>query len=606
MKKKNYTNYELLKRFAPYYGNYKFLFITDLFAACLTIVAEIALPIIIRNITNITVSQTSQLTISYLFRLIFIYFILKAIEVGATFYMQRYGHFMGANIERDMRKTVFSHIQYLSDEFYSQTKIGQLLARATTDLFDVTEFAHHCPEEFLVAGVKAITIFIILININVALTLVMFAMLPLMVILTNSTRKRIRKTQNAQRHQIGEINADIEDSLLGIRVIRSFSNEDVEIENFEKSNLAFLGMKKMFYKAMSQFTATTKILDAIMYLTVVTLGGVFLIQGKINSGDFIVYTMYTSTLLASVTRLINFIETFEKGLSGIERYAEIMDVQPSIVDKENPIVVDELQGDIKFNNVSFAYNNHRRDDKKTVLQNINIDIKKGSKVALVGPSGGGKTTLTNLIPRFYDIDSGSITIDGYDIRDLELKTLRDNIGIVQQDVYMFSGTVFDNIIYGDMKANKDQVIEAAKLAGAYEFIEKLPYGFDTYVGERGVMLSGGQKQRISIARVFLKNPPILILDEATSALDNKSEQIVQESLQKLAEGRTTITIAHRLSTIISSDEIIVLTEDGIQEKGNHRQLLEKKGVYYSLYNRLDNQIMGWNEQNFRKINFILG
>lgn len=590
--KKEYSNKELFKRFIPYYKNYKFLFFTDLLAAAFTIVAEISLPLIIRGITNKSIDNTTSLTMSYLFRMIFIYFILKSIEVASTFYMQRYGHFMGARIEKDMRKDVFSHIQYLSDEFYANNKIGQLIARVTTDLFDVTEFAHHCPEEFFVAFMKVLVTFIILLNINVTLTLVMFLMLPLMLIFTNNTRKRIRKTQMDQRHQIGEINSDIEDSLLGIKVIRSFANEELEIENFDKNNKEFLGIKEVFYKAMSEFTAITKILDAIMYLTVVTLGGIFIIKGKINSGDFIVYTMYTSILLATVARLINFIEVFEKGITGISRYCEIMDIQPSIKDKENAIDIENIKGNIVFNDVNFSYDNDDEDNKKTVLENINLDIKSGSKVALVGPSGGGKTTLTNLIPRFYDIDSGEITLDGIDIRDIKLKSLRDNIGIVHQDVYLFSGTIYENIIYGKMDSSMEDVINAAKLAGAMEFIEKLPNGIHTYVGERGVMLSGGQKQRISIARVFLKNPPILILDEATSALDNKSEKIVQNSLKKLSEGRTTITIAHRLTTIINSDEIIVLTEDGIMEKGTHEELLKNEKEYYNLYNRIDNHIVG--------------
>lgn len=590
--KKDYSNKYLIKRFSPYYKNYKFLFITDMIAAMLTIVAEVTLPLIIREITNIATTDIQVLTLTYLLKLAFLYLILKSIEVVATFYMQKYGHIMGAKIEKDMRKDVYSHIQYLSDEFYAKTKIGQLLARVTTDLFDVTEFSHHCPEEFLVAGVKALVTFIILLNINIPLTIIMFIMIPLMLILTNTTRRRIRKTQMQQRNHIGEINAEIEDSLLGIKVIRSFANEEVEIENFEKSNNKFLDIKKVFYSAMSEFTAITKILDASMYLVVVTIGGIFLIKKLISPGDFIVYTMYTTTLLSTVSRLINFLETFEKGMSGIQRYVEIMDVKPSIVDKENPIILNDVKGNIKFENVTFSYDDQDDEKKEYVLENVNIEIASGSKIALVGPSGGGKTTLTNLIPRFYDIDSGKITIDGYDIRDIQLKSLRDNIGIVQQDIYLFSGTVYENILYGNMSANKKDVIEAARLAGALGFIEKLPNGFDTYVGERGIMLSGGQKQRISIARVFLKNPPILILDEATSALDNKSEQIVQESLKKLSKGRTTITIAHRLTTIINSDEIIVLTEDGIQEAGKHKELLEKKGVYYNLYNRVDNHIMG--------------
>lgn len=594
MNNEKYATKQLISRFLPYYGNYKFLFITDMIAATLTVVAEISLPLIIRSITNKATYDFSSLTLSFILYMGIFYLMVKLVEILATFYMQKYGHMMGASIERDMRKKSFSHIQYLSDEFYAKTKIGQLLSRVTNDLFDVTEFAHHCPEEFLLAAIKVLITFIILININILLTLVIFIMLPLMVLLTNVTRKKIRNTQKAQRNQIGEINSDIEDSLLGIKVIRSFANEELEIEQFDKGNRKFLGIKKEFYQAMAEFTATTKILDALMYLAVVILGGYLMLHNKITPGDFILYTMFTTTLLASVSRLINFIEVFEKGISGIERYFQIMDIEPSIADKENPIVLDDLKGNIKFNNISFSYDNDidNPDSNKRVLENINLDIKAGTKVALVGPSGGGKTTLTNLIPRFYDVDFGNITIDGVDVKDLELKFLRNNIGMVQQDIYLFSGSVYENILYGNMNASREEVIEAARLAGALEFIEKLPNGFETYVGERGVMLSGGQKQRISIARVFLKNPPILILDEATSALDNKSEKIVQESLKLLAEGRTTITIAHRLTTIINSDEIIVLTEDGIQEQGTHRELINKKGEYYNLYNKVDNHIMG--------------
>lgn len=589
--KSNYTSKELIKRFVPYYGNYKALLFKDLFAACLTIVAEVALPLIIRNITNMAIKPELALTMSYLLKMIAIYFLLKAVEVASTYYMQKQGHIMGAMIEKDMRRDVFTHIQYLSDEFYSHTKIGQLLARITTDLFDVTEFAHHVPEEFLKAIVKIIVTFIILVNINLTLTIVMFAMIPLMVILTNSVRKNIRRTQKQQRHQIGEINSDIEDSLLGINVIRSFANEDLEIENFDKANYRFLGLKKVYYKAMADFTAITKILDALMYLVIVLLGGIFLIKGTIDPTDFTLYIMYATTLLTTITRLITFLETYEKGMTGIERFAEIMDVKPSILDRPNPHILYDVKGHIQFEDVSFAYSSNGGEEKESVLEDVTLDIKPGSKLALVGPSGGGKTTLIKMIPRFYDVDKGAIKIDGHDVRDLQLKSLRDNIGIVQQDVYLFSGTIYENILYGRLDASKEEVIEAAKKAGALEFIEKLPDGFNTYVGERGVMLSGGQKQRISIARVFLKNPPILILDEATSALDNKSEQIIQESLEELSKDRTTITIAHRLTTIINSDEIVVLTKDGIQEKGNHKELLNNKGVYYSLYNRIDNHII---------------
>ena len=594
MKENQYSSRELLKRFIPYYGNYKKLFYSDMFAALLTIVAEVSLPLIVRSITNIASNNIEELSVNFLIKVTVLYMFLKIIEIVSNFYMQKYGHIMGAKIERDMRKDIFTHIQHLSDEFYSTTKIGQLLSRVTTDLFQVTEFAHHCPEEFLVAFVKTLVIFIILININLTMTLVMFILLPLMFILTHKSRREFRAKQLEQRQQIGEINSNVQDSLLGIRVVKSFANEDLEIENFDKSNYTFLVIKSEFYNAMAKFFAITKSLDALMYLSVIFIGGILLINQKIQVGDFIIYTMYTSALLATITRLINFMEVYENGLTGIARFFELMDVEPDIVDKKDAIELKNVKGHIVFNNVTFAYNNNsdNPDLAKTVLKDIDLDIKPGTKIAIVGPSGGGKTTLTNLIPRFYDIDEGEILIDGHDVRNLQLKSLRENIGMVHQDVYLFSGTLAENISYGKLDASKEEILEACRLAGAMEFIEKLPHGIDTYVGERGVMLSGGQKQRISIARVFLKNPPILILDEATSALDNKSEQIVQESLELLSEGRTTITIAHRLSTIINADKIIVLTEDGIQETGTHRELLERKGEYYKLYNRVDNHIMG--------------
>ena len=594
MKENQYSSRELLKRFIPYYGNYKKLFYSDMFAALLTMVAEVSLPLIVRSITNIASNNIEELSVNFLIKVTVLYMFLKIIEIVSNFYMQKYGHIMGAKIERDMRKDIFTHIQHLSDEFYSTTKIGQLLSRVTTDLFQVTEFAHHCPEEFLVAFVKTLVIFIILININLNMTLVMFVLLPLMFILTHKSRSEFRAKQLEQRQQIGEINSNVQDSLLGIRVVKSFANEDLEIENFDKSNYTFLVIKSEFYNAMAKFFAITKSLDALMYLSVIFIGGILLINQKIQVGDFIIYTMYTSALLATITRLINFMEVYENGLTGIARFFELMDVEPDIVDKEDAIELKNVKGHIVFNNVTFAYNNNsdNPDLAKTVLKDIDLDIKPGTKIAIVGPSGGGKTTLTNLIPRFYDIDEGEILIDGHDVRNLQLKSLRENIGMVHQDVYLFSGTLAENISYGKLDASKEEILEACRLAGAMEFIEKLPHGIDTYVGERGVMLSGGQKQRISIARVFLKNPPILILDEATSALDNKSEQIVQESLELLSEGRTTITIAHRLSTIINADKIIVLTEDGIQETGTHRELLERKGEYYKLYNRVDNHIMG--------------
>lgn len=585
-----YTNKQLVRRFIPYYKPYKKLFFLDMLAAIFTVVSELTLPLIIGAITNRASQDISMLSIEFIIRLAIIYLALKSIEIFAAYFMQKWGHIMGAMIEKDMRKEVFSHIQTLEDGFFSSTKIGQLLARVTTDLFDVTEFSHHFPEECLVAIIKITVSFIILIRINIFLTLLMFLMLPLMFFTTKRVRKRMRRTQKDQRHHIGEINAGIEDSLLGMRVIRSFANEDIELSKFDDNNHRFLDIKKNFYQVLAKFHMITRFLDACMYMIVLIIGGNLLLKGTIAPGDFVMYIMYTSSLLATVIRIVDFSEIFERGMTGIERFSEIMDIKPSITDKEDAVDLENVKGEIIFDKVSFSYPD-QVDDKlipDKVLDNINLKIEAGKKLAIVGPSGGGKTTLTNLIPRFYEVDKGNILLDGINIKDIKLKSLRNNIGMVQQDVYLFSGTVVDNIRYGRPDASDEEVVQAAKLAGALDFIEELPDGFDTYVGERGVKLSGGQKQRISIARVFLKNPPVLILDEATSALDNESERIVQESLEKLSKGRTTITIAHRLSTIINSDEIVILTDKGIEEKGRHEDLLAKKGTYYKLYSTIGN------------------
>lgn len=588
--KNKYSNKKLLKRFIPYYGPYKKIFAFDMLSAIFTVVSELTLPVIIGTITNKASSDISSLSIEFILKVALIYLGLKSVEILASYFMQKYGHIMGAKIERDMRKEVFSHIQTLSDEFYSNTKIGQLMARITTDLFDVTEFSHHFPEEALVALVKGIVAFVILININIPLTLIMFTMLPLMFILTRTVRKKMRDRQKDQRHHIGEINSNIEDSLLGIKVIKSFANEDIEIEKFKENNHKFLDIKSGFYSVLAKFHMITRFLDACMYMIVLIMGGTLLIRGSIEPGDFVMYIMYTTSLLNTVIRIVDFSEMFEKGMTGIERFSEVMDVEPKIKDKVNAVSLTKVKGNIEFDNVTFSYNDDMTNPElnKNVLNNISIDIIPGQKIAIVGPSGGGKTTLTNLIPRFYDIDSGSIKVDGIDVRDIQVSSLRNNIGIVQQDVYLFSGTIKENIRYGKPDASDEEVERASILAGASEFIDLLPQKYDTYVGERGIKLSGGQKQRISIARVFLKNPPILILDEATSALDNKSEQIVQKSLEKLTKGRTTITIAHRLSTIINSDKILVLTDNGIEESGTHEQLLKNGSVYSKLYKTIEN------------------
>ena len=480
-----------------------------------------------------------------------------------------------------MRRDLYAHLQGLSDTFYNETKVGVIMSRITNDLFDITEFAHHCPEEYFIGAIKILISLIILLKINVKMTLLIYLMIPLMIYFSGHYRNKMRRAQKDQRVHIGHLNSSIEDSLLGIKVVKSFANEDVEREKFTEENNKFLGIKKRYYRSMAGFNTINRIFDGLMYLILITSGGYFLMKGEIGPEDLIVYVMFIQSLLATVRRIIEFTEQFQKGMTGIERFAEIMAIEPDIKDKEDALEIKNVSGEISFENVDFSYGK----GEGKVLNNFSVDITPGEKLAIVGPSGAGKTTICNLIPRFYDVDSGSVTVDGIDVRDIKIKSLRENIGIVQQDAYLFSGTVKDNIGYGKSTASDREIIEAAKLAGAYEFIKSLPNGFDTYVGERGVKLSGGQKQRISIARVFLKNPPILILDEATSALDNKSEIVVQDSIEKLSKGRTTITIAHRLTTVQNADLILVMTREGIVERGSHQDLMAKRGYYYNLYTK---------------------
>ncbi len=569
-----------MMRFLPYYMKYKGTLITDLLCASLTTVCELVFPLIVRNITSIAANSPEQLTLKLIASTGIMYIILRLIDTAANYYMAGTGHIMGTRMETDMRHDLFEHLQTLSYSFYTDTKVGQIMARITSDLFDITEFAHHCPEELLITGLKIIIAFIILMTVNVPLTLILFLILPIMLTACLSFRGKMRDAFKASRKQVGELNAQVEDSLLGIRVVKSFANEDIEKEKFGKGNIIFFNIKKIAYKYMAGFQSTTRFFEGFMYISVIIAGSVFLMYKKISVADFTAYVLYISTLTASIRTIINFTEQFQRGLTGLERFVEIMDTEPEITDAPDAKELKNVKGDIRFDNVSFNY----PDNDKTVLANLNIHISPGENVALVGASGSGKTTICNLIPRFYDIVSGKITIDGEDIRGFTLSSLRQNIGIVQQDVYMFSGTVRDNIEYGKPGADFDEIRTAAIKAGADEFIMSLPEGYDTYIGERGVKLSGGQKQRLSIARVFLKNPPILILDEATSALDNESEKIIQKSLEQLSAGRTVLTIAHRLSTIKHADNILVITENGIEEQGTHAQLLEKQGIYYNLYN----------------------
>lgn len=569
----------LLRRFWPYMARYKGILCFDLLCAALTSVCELVLPLIMRSITNMGVNDLSSLTVGYILRVGALYLVLRLIDGAANYFMANTGHVMGARIETDMRRDAFDHLQKLSDSYFANTKVGQIMGRITNDLFDVTEFAHHCPEEFFIAGLKGVIAFIILAGMNVWLTLIIFAVVPVMVICCTRFNHMVRATFLKQRRHIGELNARIEDSLLGERVVKAFAGEDLEREKFEQDNGRFLDIKKETYRWMAAFNTTTRLFDGLMYLVVIVAGGLFMLYGKIEPGDLVAYMLYVTTLLSTIRRIIEFAEQFQRGMTGIERFCEIMDADVDIFDDENAKPLENVQGRITFEHVGFEY----PDDHNKVLHDLSLDVRPGEKLALVGPSGGGKTTLCNLIPRFYDATSGQVCIDGRDVKTVTLESLRRAIGIVQQDVYLFSGTVYENILYGRPSATRAEVEQAARLAGAHEFISALHSGYDTYVGERGVKLSGGQKQRIAIARVFLKNPPILILDEATSALDNESEHLVGQSLARLAQGRTTLTIAHRLTTIRHADRILVLGESGIEEEGTHEELLAKGGVYHKLW-----------------------
>lgn len=579
VKHKNSAGYNL-RRFLPYYRKHRLVLTLDLVCALLTTVCELVFPQIVSAITDQAVSDPSKITFAFVLRPALFYVFLRFLDAGAFFYMQSMGHIMGAKIETDMRSDLFGHLQQLSFSFYNNTKIGQIMSRMTSDLFDVTEFSHHCPEEFLIAAFKIGVTFIILLSVNVPLTLLIFIMLPALLVTTYKFSGKLKETFSSCRWQLGEINAQTEDSLLGMRVVQSFANEDIENEKFSRGNQTFLKLKKKQYKVMAAFHITTRLMDGLMNITVVVAGALALSAGYITAGQFLSYLLYINMLLAAIRRLVEFTEQFQRGMTGIERFQEIMDAPLEIRDAEGAKALTGVKGEIRFENVSFRYKDA---EDAEVLSHVNLTVPAGQNVALVGPSGSGKTTLCNLIPRFYDVTSGSVLIDGQDVKNLKLKTLRGAIGMVQQDVYLFSGSVMDNIIYGRPGASREEVILAAKRAGAHEFISALPQGYDTHVGERGVKLSGGQKQRISIARVFLKDPPILLLDEATSALDNESERLVQQSLEALTRGRTTLTIAHRLTTIRSADVIWVLTEKGLEESGTHDELIKKGGIYSRLY-----------------------
>ena len=573
------SNISLIKRFLPYYKKYKWTMVLDLLCASLTTLCELVLPLIVRHITDAATAEVVTLTARTILLCGVIYLILRVIDTAANYYMASVGHIMGTKIETDMRSDFFAHLQKLSFSYYDNTKIGTLMSRITSDLFDVTEFAHHCPEEFFIAGIKIICSFIILCTMSLPLTLIVFSIIPPMIIVLMMFNRRMKAGFKESRAQVGELNSQIEDSLLGIRVVKSFANEGIEQEKFDRGNKKFLSIKTKVYHIMASFHSSTRLFDGIMYIVVVVAGGLFMLNGKIGAPDYIAYLMFVTTLLTSIRRIVEFAEQFQRGLTGIERFCEIMDTDPEIMDSIGAVDIEDVRGEIEFRDVSFSY---EAGDKK-VLSHLDLKVTPGESIALVGPSGGGKTTLCSLIPRFYEVSSGEILIDGANIKDITLSSLRNHIGVVAQDVYMFSGSIKENIAYGKLDATDEEIIAAAKLAGAHDFIMSLADGYDTYVGERGFKLSGGQKQRVSIARVFLKNPPILILDEATSALDNESERLVQRSLEMLAKGRTTFTIAHRLTTIKNADRILVLTENGIEESGTHDELVKAGGIYSELY-----------------------
>jgi len=567
-----------LKKFILYYGPYKSLFIMDMFCAFVLSGIDLFFPTLIKYLMDDVYDKRPDNMLTIVFATSAALFVLYIIRYFCQKFITSWGHIMGARMETDMRTDLFSHLQKLSFSFYDDENTGKLMSRITNDLFDISELAHHGPEDVFISLIKIIGAVTIMLSMDVRLTLILLALMLLIVVFTAFYNHKMRAVFKDNRKKIAVVNAKAQDSLSGIRVVKSFANEHIENRKFNEGNKEFLASKESSYTIMGSFHSGNQFLQGILYLSVLVLGGVFLHNGHISTSELIAYILFINVFLNPIDRLVNFTESFQRGMSGFERFLEILNTKPEIEDSENAEELVDVNGNISFKNVSFSYN-----DKTAVLHNINLDIGEGQTVALVGPSGGGKTTFCSLIPRFYEVSEGSITIDGKDIRDLTLESLRKNIGMVQQDVYLFSGTIAENILYGKPDATIDDIVKAAKLANAHNFIMELENGYDTYAGERGVKLSGGQKQRISIARAFLKDPSILILDEATSALDNESERLVQESLNTLAHGRTTLIIAHRLSTIKNADNIVVLTTKGIEEQGTHAELMAKDGVYSQLY-----------------------
>ena len=566
------------KKFIRYYGPYKKVFFFDLFCAAFISIVDLAFPQILRTMTNTLFQRDASVilrTLPWIAVILLICYILQAL---CKYYVSCQGHIMGARMERDMRKELFEHYENLSFSYYDKNNTGQMMSRLVSDLFDISEFAHHGPENLFISVVKIVGSFIFLFMIQWKLALILAAVVIFMIIFSAYQNQRMQATFLDNRRKIGDINATLQDSLEGIRIVQSFANEDIERRKFHKGNENFLLSKKDNYRAMGTFQGGNTFFQGLMYLITLTAGGIFLALGEMSPADLAMYALYIGIFISPIQVLVELTEMIQKGLSGFRRFLDIIETEPEIVDEENAVPIQNPQGDISYNDVSFSY-----EDNEIVLNHINFKIESGKSVALVGPSGGGKTTICSLLPRFYDITGGTITIGNQNVREMTLESLRNSIGIVQQDVYLFGGTVKENIAYGKPDASMDEIIQAAKKANIHDFIMGLPDGYDTFVGERGTRLSGGQKQRISIARVFLKNPPILILDEATSALDNESERHIQKSLEALSKNRTTITIAHRLSTIKNADEILVVYDHTIRERGSHRELMEKDGIYARYY-----------------------
>ena len=569
-----------IKKFTHYYGPYKAVFFIDLICAAVISLVDLAYPQILRTMTKTLFTQDKVMILHALPVIAVSLFVMYIVQSLCKYYVTYQGHMMGANMERDMRRELFDHYQELSFSYYSRNNSGQMMSKLVSDLFDISEFAHHGPENLFISLVKIVGAFIFLFFINKKLALPLIILVIVMFVFSFRQNAKMQETFMENRRKIGDVNASLQDTLSGIRVVQSFANEDIEREKFKKSNEAFLVSKRDNYHCMGSFMSSNLFFQGMMYLVTLVYGGYLIAQGEMQTGDLAMYALYIGIFISPIQILVELVEMMQKGLSGFRRFLDVMETESEIKDADDAVELKDVKGHVRYDHVSFHYS----DDETPVLSDISIDIPAGRSIALVGPSGSGKTTICSLLPRFYDVTGGSITVDGQDIRGLTLKSLRSQIGMVQQDVYLFDGTIKDNIAYGKPGATDDEIIKAAKCASIHDFIMELPDGYDTYVGERGTRLSGGQKQRISIARVFLKNPPILILDEATSALDNESERWIQKSLEELSKNRTTITIAHRLSTIRDADEIIVITEDGIAERGTHAELLAQNGVYAAYYN----------------------